>query len=302
MELRHIRYFIVLAEELNFSRAAQRLHIAQPPLSRQIKELEDELGAKLFNRSKRHVELTPAGKVFLQKAYQIFDQVEQARFNTRLTAIGKEGELRISFTGAVQDLIPVIREYHRLHPQVGIVIKHMTNKEQIKALNEKTVDIALVSTQIESSNIHTTPLRNLPFYAAFPENHPLVKKKKLYLKDLANETFIMTPRSVGVLYYETFMSAFNHAKFTPNIAIQADDLHTVLALVASGMGITLTPSPFEPMKGIVKRDIEDVNIAIVSSIAWHKDNNSKILEDFLLFVNRIYKNEEPNLKLLKNKK
>lgn len=298
MELRHIRYFIVLAEELNFSRAAQRLHIAQPPLSRQIKELENEIGAKLFNRSKRHVELTPAGKVFLQKAYQILDQVEQARFNARLTAIGKEGELRISFTGAVQDLIPVIRKYRKIHPQVGIILKHMNNKEQLKALNEKTIDIALISTPIESGNINVSPLKTLKFYVAFPENHPLLKKEKLYLQDLANETFIMTPRSVGVLYYETFMSAFNKAHFTPNIAIQADDLHTVLALVADGIGITLTPSPAEKVKGIVRRDLEDVNLSLVGSIAWRKDNKSKILEDFLLFVNSLYDNEETDLRLL----
>ncbi|MGG4545513.1 LysR family transcriptional regulator, partial [Bacillus velezensis] len=103
MELRHIRYFLVLAEELNFSRAAEKLHIAQPPLSKQIKELEEEIGAKLFNRTKRHVELTNAGQVFLDKAYQILDQVEQACISTRLTSTGTEGELVIGFSGSVQD-------------------------------------------------------------------------------------------------------------------------------------------------------------------------------------------------------
>src|SRR5690625_3332629 len=102
MELRHIRYFIVLANELNFSRAAEKLHISQPPLSRQIRELEENIGAQLFYRTRRRVQLTDAGKVFLKKAYQILDQIEQARISTQLSSIGKEGELRIGFTGAVQ--------------------------------------------------------------------------------------------------------------------------------------------------------------------------------------------------------
>src|SRR5690625_2301958 len=133
MELRHIRYFLALAEELNFSRAAERLYIAQPPLSRQIKELEDKIGAKLFHRTNRQVELTNAGKVFLKKAYHILDQVEQACISTRLSSTGREGEFHIGFNGAIHDLIPTLQNYRELYPEVGIILKQISSTKQNQA-------------------------------------------------------------------------------------------------------------------------------------------------------------------------
>lgn len=291
MELRHIRYFLALAEELNFSRAAERLHITQPPLSRQIQELEEEIGAKLFYRTKRNVELTNAGKVFLNKAYQILDQVEQACVSTRLSSTGKEGEFRIGFTGAVQDLIPTIQEYRKRYPLVGIILEHMSTFKQIEALNENRIDIGLISSPVNNSKIQVIPIKKMNFVLALPEQHPLNSKKSIYLSDMANETFIMTPKSVGALYYETFMSVFQKAGFTPNITIQAHDLQTVLALVAAGMGVTLTPSPFNSINGIIKRKVEDVNLTVNGLLAWRIDNKSKILDEFLQFFFEFYRDE-----------
>lgn len=288
MEIRHIRYFIALAEELNFSRAAKRLHIAQPPLSRQIKELEEQIGAQLFYRTKRHVELTNAGKVFRKNAYQILDQVEQARISARLSSTGTEGEFRIGFTGAVHDIIPTIQVFREQYPDVGIILKHMSTAEQIEALNENRIDIALISSPINHNKIKVTPVRKMRFVVALPEQHALSSKQTIYLNDLKDETFIMTPKSVGALYYETFMSVFDKASFTPNITIQAHDLHTVLALVSAGMGITLTPSPTSSVSGIIKRQVEDVNLEIEGLLAWHQDNRSEILEKFLTFLSEVY--------------
>lgn len=284
MELRHLKYFITLAEELNFRRAAEKLHISQPPLSRQIQELENELGVQLFYRTKRYVELTNAGKVFLPKAYQILDQVEQAYVSTRLSSTGKEGELRIGFTGAIQDIIPTLKEYRKRYPLVGFTLKHMTTTKQIEALNERTIDIALISSSVNHHKIQVKPLKTMSFYLALPENHSLVAKPTIFLKDLAEETFIMTPKSAGPLYYETIIQVFQNAGFTPNITIQADDLQTVIALVASGMGITLTPSPFQPINGIVKRNVEEVDLTITGSLAYRVDNQSKVLAEFLNFL------------------
>lgn len=283
MELRQIRYFVVLAEELNFSRAAERLHISQPPLSRQIKELENEIGTQLLYRTKRQVELTNAGKVFLNKAYHILDQVEQASISTRLSSTGKEGEFRIGFNGMVQDIIPTLQKYREQYPQVGIILKHMTATEQIKALNEKRIDIGTVTIPVISEKIHTTPLKKAHFMAAFPEKHPLVSKQHIYIGDMADETFIITPKSAGPLYYEAFMSAFENTDFIPNITIQAHDLQTVMTLVAAGMGVTLTPSPFNNFNGVVKRKVEDLHLTIEASLAWRKDNRSEVLKKFLTF-------------------
>ncbi|MBL4953345.1 LysR substrate-binding domain-containing protein [Neobacillus sp. OS1-32] len=281
MELRHIRYFLALAEELNFGRAAERLHIAQPPLSRQIQELEEEIGAKLFYRTKRHVELTNAGKVFLNKAYQILDQVEQACVSTRLSSTGAEGEVVIGFSGTVQDLIPVIQKYHELYPHVGITLHQMNTANQIKALNEKRIDIGIVAAPVNSNKIHVRPLTKVCFLATLPEKHPLANKHSINLRDLADETFIMTPKSAGVLYYETFMSIFQMAGFAPKIMIQANDLQSVLALVAAGMGVALTPSSSTPCGGVIQRKVEDINVSLEASIAWRKDNHSEILDKLL---------------------
>lgn len=284
MELRHIRYFLVLAEELNFSRAAERLHIAQPPLSRQIQELEDEIGARLFNRTKRQVELTNAGKVFLKRAHQILDQVEQACISTRLSSTGKEGEFRIGFNGAIQDLIPTLKKYREQFPQVGIILRQMSTAEQIEALNENRIDIGVLSGPVDNHKIQVNPLKKVPFKVALPEGHPLASKQAIYIRDLADETFIITPKSAGPLYYDTFMSVFQEVGFTPKMTIQAHDLHTVLALVAANMGITLIPSFITSFHGgVIKRTIEDVNHSIQASLAWRKDNQSEILEKFLEF-------------------
>lgn len=291
MELRHIRYFLVLAEELNFGRAAERLHIAQPPLSRQIQELEEEIGAQLFYRTKRHVELTNAGKVFLNKAYQILDQVEQACVITRLSSTGMEGELRMGFTGTVHNLIPLVQKYLELHPQVGIAFHQMSTANIVKALHEKRIDIGIVSAPVTSNKLHVRPITKVSFKAALPEDHPLANKQSIYIRDLVDETFIMTPKSAGVLYYDTFMSIFQMAGFAPKIKIQANDLQTVLVLVAAGMGVALTPSPIIPADRVILRKVEDINIAVEASIAWRKDHNSVIVDKFLPFFFEFYHNE-----------
>lgn len=283
MELRHIRYFLTLAEELNFSRAAEKLHIAQPHLSRQIQELENQIGVQLFHRTKRQVELTNAGKAFMKKAYEIIDLVEQASTAARLSSLGTDGELRIGFTGTVQNLIPTLQKYRKLFPKVKIELKYMNNTEQIVALNENKIDIAVVSTPIDNENIYIKPVKKLSFVLALPEKHPLAKKKTLSLSDLENETFIMTPKSAGPMYYETVMSIFQNTDYIPNQTIEVHDLQTALILVSNGMGMILTPTPIHTLNGVVYRNLKDVDLSIMGFIAWRKDNKSEILKKFLTF-------------------
>lgn len=287
MELRHIRYFLALAEELNFSRAAERLYISQPPLSRQIKELEEEIGAELFHRTKQEVQLTNAGREFLHQAYQIIDQVEQALISTRLSSTGKVGELRIGFSGAVNDIIPTLKKYQEIYPKVRLTLKHLTSTEQIKALNEKEIDLANVSVPIYHEKIQTIPLKKLLFKVVLPEKHNLSMRKKVYLHDLKDENFILTSKSAGVLFYETIMSFFQNLDFKPNISVQAHDLQTVLTLVGEGMGISMSPSPFVPTKGIVMREIEGIDLKLDARLAWRTDNQSEVLKEFLKFFEGI---------------
>ncbi|MEB9914835.1 LysR substrate-binding domain-containing protein (plasmid) [Bacillus cereus] len=291
MELRHIRYFLALAEELNFSRAAEKLHIAQPPLSKQIRELEEEIGAKLFNRTKRHVELTSAGKVFLSKAYQILDQVEQACISTRLTSTGTEGEIVIGFSGVVQDLIPNIIKYRERYPEVGIVLQQLSTPNQVKALNEKRIDIGIVAAPVNSNKIHVRPIKKMCLKAIIPEKHSLAFKPSIYIHDLEKEPFIMATKSAAPYYYDTFMNLFQNKGFAPNIAIQANDLQTVSALVANGMGVALLPSSIHSLSGLILRKVEDIDTTIEVSLAWRKNNNSKVIENFLEFYFKFNNND-----------
>lgn len=284
MELRHIRYFLALAEELNFSRAAKRLHIAQPPLSRQIQELENQIGAKLFHRTKRQVRLTAAGKVFMTKAYHILDQVEQACIRTRLTSTGMEGEIRIGFNGAVYDMIPTLQQFRMRFPQVGIYLKHMSSAEQMDALLEDRLDIGVIGLPINNNLLEVHPLSKVQFLAALPDNHPLADRATLHLRDLAEETFIMTPKSSGSLYYDMVMGVFQQAKITPKLTIQAHDIQTVLALVASGMGVTIAPLLLQRYSGVATRKLEDVDLIIQASLVWRKDNRSQILDKLLAMI------------------
>ena len=288
MELRHIRYFVALAEELNFNRAAERLHISQPPLSRQIRELEEEIGVKLFHRTKRQVELTPAGRTFLVRAYEILDRVERSRISARLASTGQEGELRIGFTGTVFDLIPTLKIYQARFPHVGIILKQLSSSLQIKALHENHLDIGVLTIPVHSSKISTRPLLRAPFMAALPEDHPLADKQSLSIRDMAEETFIITLPSVGPLYYDTVMSLFRHEGLMPKIIMEAQDMHTVIALVSAGMGITLTPSPYRPVRGIVKKPVDGVNLSLQVWLAWRKDSVSEVLAQFLEFFNTHY--------------
>src|SRR5690606_19357868 len=208
-------YFVALAEELNFHRAAERLHIAQPALSRQIRELEEEIGAKLFHRTSRRVELTPTGKWLLSRAFEILERMEQTRIGTQLTAIGREGELPIGFNGTVTDLIPTLKAYRARFPHVGIILKQMNSTMQIKALHENQIDIGVVTIPVYSDKIRTRPLIRIPFMAALPADHPLTAKPSISVRDLKDETFIITPQSAGPIYYDTIMGLFRHAGLTP---------------------------------------------------------------------------------------
>lgn len=284
VELRHIRYFIVLAEELNFSRAAERLHISQPPLSRQIKELEEEIGARLFHRTKRYVALTNAGEVFLKKAYQILDQVDQAC--TAARAMESKEELVIGFTGTAQDIVPAIHTYTDLYPSVSIVLQQMTTAEQIKALHEKKIDIGLVTSPIHNEEIKTKFLKRCPFMLVMPKSHPLAFKPSLYMHELEQESFIMTTRSAGALYYDRFIEIFQNAGFKPNITIHAHDLHTVLTLVSAGLGITLTPSTIQPYSEVISKKVEDLTLSIAIFVAWRQQNQAVALKKFLSFLTK----------------
>jgi DNA-binding transcriptional LysR family regulator len=286
MELRHLKYFITVAEELNFSHAANRLNISQPPLSHQIQQLENEIGVSLFNRTKRKVELTEAGKYFLEKAYKILREVERACEQTRKVYQGEFGELVIGFTGsATYDLIPLLQSYRARFPLVEVIVHQMSTTEQLRALNEERIHIGLICTPIinENSNLNIMSIRRQHFVAVLPENHILAKNNSpLDLRELAEDTFIMTPRQEGSVYYDTVMGIFHKKGVYPKITT-AHVSTEVTSLVSAGIGVAIVPYLLKnnQKNGIVFKEINDTSSNIETSVVWRNNEKSCIVNPFI---------------------
>ena len=199
MELRHLRYFVAVAEELHFGRAARRLHIAQPPLSRQIRDLERDVGTPLFERRPRGVELTPAGRAFLPEARLTLAQAERAQRTAQRAAMGETGRLRVGFVEAAADtgILPDVLSFFRMHlPSIGLSLFEMDSLQQAEAFRDGRIDLGLLSSippdaarWLQVEVVHREPL-----VLAMPPTHPLVGRKRLALRDLAGESFVLIPR------------------------------------------------------------------------------------------------------------
>ncbi len=257
MELRHLRYFVVVAEELHFTRAAERLHIGQPPLSQQIQALERDLGVALFQRSKRHVALTEAGKRFLASARRILADAEQAGEEARRAARGELGELRIGLSSSLPftSILPsLLHDYRQDYPQVTLSLREMFAVDQFEALREDRLDIGLVrySGLEQPADLVFHEIRQDSLRVVINVHHPLAKSRKsargLRLADLRDEGFITYPRGTGTGLTLLLRQLCLAAGFEPRVAQEARETTTQIGLVAAGFGIAVLPSPFECIK------------------------------------------------------
>ncbi|MFC0271835.1 LysR family transcriptional regulator [Metabacillus herbersteinensis] len=291
MELRHLKYFIMVAEELHFGRAAKRLNISQPPLSQQIKQLEQELNITLFNRTNRSVELTVTGEVFLEKSRKILNYINNACEEAQGVDRGEIGELVLAFGGsAAFDLLPtIIQTCNKLLPNITLDLIQLTTSEQIKALEESRIHVGLLVSPIESSLIDTEMLRTESFVVCLPDYHPLAKRNgPINAIELANEKFIMPPMQAGKGYYDAINKIYEDAGFTPNVVQTAKEQHTMVSLVAAGIGIVIVPesTQFIKLEGIVYKLFNKPYIK-VNSIAWNKDNKHPVVKAFLKLMREI---------------
>ncbi|MBV2264143.1 MAG: LysR family transcriptional regulator [Thauera sp.] len=253
MELRHLRYFIVVAEELHFTRAAARLHIGQPPLSMQIRDLEEEIGVRLFERGSRRVALSAAGERFLPYARRILDGVDEAVAEARRAARGELGELRVGFTSSLPftDLLPdALNAYRRRFPQVRLQLREMFTPEQFAALARDELDVGFVRLQggappagIELREVARNPLR-LVVNAA----HRLADAPQVRFAELAEEDFISFPPDVGTDLPGVLRGLCRQAGFEPRIVQTAREATTQIGLVAAGLGVALLPAPLESVR------------------------------------------------------
>ena len=246
MELRHLRYFVAVAEDLSFRRAAQRLHISQPPVSMQIRDLEAELGVQFFDRSKRAIALTAAGERFLLDARRILADAQQAGTTAKKVAAGIEGRLRLGFmlSTAHKLLGSAVQKFKQRYPRVEIGLVDLTNSEQIQALVEDRIDIAFTRSQIARPELETKILFEEPMVMMVPSNDPLAKKKRLAWKDLEAKSIVTLHPDHALGFYDNFFLKCNEAKISVVTGQYANDIHTEMWLVSIGMGLAPTSPVF----------------------------------------------------------
>ncbi|WLS80719.1 LysR family transcriptional regulator [Erwinia pyri] len=266
IELRHLRYFIAVAEELHFGRAAQRLNISQPPLSQQIQILEQQIGARLFARTNRSVQLTAAGLQFLNDARQIMQSVTQAADKAARLHRGEEGELRIGFTSSAPFITAVsdaLFTFRQRHPGVHIQMQEINTRQQLDPLNEGRLDLGVMrNTPLPETLAHQLMLRE-PLCAVLPRDHRLAGKSAISVTELAQEPFVFFDPQVGTALYSETLALLQRYAIAPNIAQEVGEAMTILGLVATGLGISILPASFSRIR------LDDVRwVALKEQDAW----------------------------------
>ena len=261
MELRHIRYFVAVAEEQHFARAAKRLGIAQPPLSQQIKQLEKELGFELFERTTRQVKLTPAGENFLQHSRAILRQSSQMVESARAIHEGKEAVVHIGVNETTIDLfLPgIIKKMRKDRPGVILRIHEMQTVDQLEALRQGRIDLGFMRLfKHDLTGLEAKLLLSEPYVLAMPPRHSLTKRNRVNLKLLENENLIIFPRLMQPGLYDELMTIFAKIGFSPKIVQEAYTKHTTLSLVAAGIGMAIIPrsSALNAPKGVVSKPFD----------------------------------------------
>ena len=244
IELRHLRYFLAVAETLHFSKAAERLGIAQPPLSYQIKQLEQVIGHRLFDRTTRGVKLTQAGQLLADRARGTVEKIQDDLDQVRRLGRGEEGTLTVGFSGSVMftGLPSAIEIYRRRYPKVELRLREMSTHAQILALLDGTLDLAFMRDGDPTEGVRMTTWLKEPYVAVLPKGHRLARKRFLRVADLRNEPFILFARRMGPLAFDRTMACCEKSGFRPNIVQDAPQWPTLVRLVAAGLGVSLAPA------------------------------------------------------------
>lgn len=288
MELRHLRYFVAVAEELHFGRAASRLHISQPPLSRQIRELEKELGTDLFWRTKRRVQLTAAGEAFLPEARRTLDQAQRAVRAAERTGRGELGHLVIGFVEAAiySGLLPAaIQRYRAGFPDVALELRETVSKDQPAALRDGTIDVGLAYIPPDEADrsFASEPVLGDPLVVALRADHPLADRQLFRLRDLAAETLILFRRNLAPALHDAILHRLGRAGLVPAALQEAVQMQTVLALVAAGIGFGLVPRSIAEIgrSGVRFKTSHELTIRLDTHLVWRRGERSPTVGNFL---------------------
>ncbi|WP_349644623.1 MULTISPECIES: LysR family transcriptional regulator [unclassified Bradyrhizobium] len=285
MDLRRLAYFVAVAEELHFGRAAARLSIAQPPLSRQIAQLEADLGVMLIDRSRSQIRLTQAGEVLLLRARDVLGRLDQAEREVKRIGEGISGYLRIAFVGsATHGILPnVIKAFRTSFPEVELALSAMNNAELKRAVVQREIDIAIARPSLNDEELKSEPLHHEPLILAIPDSSPLLAADPIRLTALRDETFVLYPRKPRPSFADDILAVCRDEGFIPKSPVMAQDYQTAISLVSVGVGISLVPASVSqsPRLGVAYRPYAGNNPGTALSLNYRRDNRTPHVFNFL---------------------
>jgi DNA-binding transcriptional LysR family regulator len=295
VELRQLRYFVAVAEERHFGRAAKRLRLSQPPLSTQIKGLEEELGVKLFQRSTRQVALTDAGRTFLERAEGILEAVEEAKEAAKGADEGVRGRLEIGFiSSATLGLLPpAIRLFRERFGGVEIELRELTSAQQIDALYAGEIRVGLVRLPLRAPGLRFEPLQEESFLVALPSGHPLEALESVPLEAMVDQPLIFFTRQLMPSLHAQIVELFQRVGAFPNVVQHAVHLQTIVGLVASDVGLAILPEPAERFsrEGVVYRSLDAPDATSWVGLARVEGDGSLLVENFVRTVREVSESE-----------
>jgi DNA-binding transcriptional LysR family regulator len=298
MELRHLRYFVAVGEEQHYGRAAQRLRVAQPAVSRQIQDLEEEVDFKLFDRLPRGVKLSPAGKSFLEDVRRILQQVDEATMRAKRVARGQSGTLRVGFieSASWHGVVPEsFRQFRERQPDAELQLHPLSSLEQIEAVRSGRLDTGFVFEMPKTDpDLKQMQVDIHHLVLAAPKGHPLTKVKRLRLGDMTNTSFVWFPRRQNPAYYDRMHACFRGGLRAPHIVQEAVDQATLLSLVSCeiGVGFVSDTTRWRCRKTVALLPVTNLDLPFPSTLVWRKDNVSRLLARFVADVQQLGQVEE----------
>jgi DNA-binding transcriptional LysR family regulator len=298
MDLRRLRSFVAAAEELSFNRAAQRLRIAQPPLSNQIKQLEEELGVRLFERTSRGVRMTEAGEALLEEARRIFVQVDQTVNLVRRVGYGAVGRLTLGFVPSASNevLPPILHSFRDRYPDVELFLREMRPDRVVQRLHDKQIDVGFLYLPLDDASLNIECVSREPLVLALAESHPLASKARVELQALAEEPFILPARYPMPGLYGQVTEVCRQAGFVPK-AVQKDVwlMQTIVGLVAGGIGVALVPASLRNLhrRGVVYKSVYGLSPTVELGVVWRRDDPGVVLNSFLQAVRERFQDQDP---------
>jgi DNA-binding transcriptional LysR family regulator len=296
MELRHLRYFVAVAEELHFRRAAARLHMSQPPLSQQIRQLEEEVGAQLLARNQHRVELTASGAAFLDRAREILDAVEAAALEARRVQRGEVGRLAVGFVGsAMYSVVPeLLGAFREQHGDVALRLHELGTTEQLRQLENGRIDVGFVRPRRPRPGLSVERVYAEPVLVALPDLHPLAAAAQVHIHDLSGEPLVLLTRAGSPGLRKTLEQITDQLGGEEIIVQEAAEMQTVIGLVAAGVGLSLVPESVRALarRGVTYRPFAEDAPTVELAVAWRTGDDSPVLAAFLALTRAMAPAEE----------